>query len=64
MSVRYETLTVPLIGILCHCFDVRQRASADRDIRFTVRVHRVRANDLDRGRTWLRKAFYRAWMKC
>ena len=41
MSGRYERLIVRLTGIRCHCADVRQRASADRDIRFTLRVHRL-----------------------
>jgi hypothetical protein len=42
MSRRYETRTVRLIGIRCHCSGVRQAASDNRDIRFTVRVLEVR----------------------
>jgi hypothetical protein len=41
MSGRYETHNSHRVGIRCHCSDVLQRASTDRDIRFTVRVHRV-----------------------
>jgi hypothetical protein len=38
MSGRNETRTVCDIAIRCHSLDVRQTASADRDIRVTVRV--------------------------
>jgi hypothetical protein len=58
MSGHYETRTVRLIGIRCHCYDVRQRASADSDICFTVRVHRVsRHKSLDRQNRFIARRF-------
>jgi hypothetical protein len=59
MSKRYQTRTVHFIGIRCHCSDVRQAASADRDIRFTVRVHRFsRHKSLDRQNRFIACPFW------